>query len=417
MSRTLHCALALVVTGAAPVRAAAPVPDCVTQASATFQRGAFAEVVEQATRCWQDTRHPRAHYLVAMAHLALDQDALAVLALRRYLADDLTDEPTRSVTVAKLRLDEARARIVAVTLQISPPPGTDAVVKITAERPAGERPAMTLTVDAAALETGADGPLLRLDPGAWTLTVRRAGFLPAQQPVELAAGAAPMAVSFTLTPAPRAPAPVAPPPSEPPPPRFPTRPWLIASGVAGGVMVVAGAPLLAVGTLNSSHALQQAPKDCADGPALDECRKQVARHTGMRGVGAGLLGAGVGALAAGLTGLAPQVRARRIAWAVELGVGLGVAGVGAALVATGLRSFNAINTDNTDPQRRWSDAYAGEVGAQADRHAAGAGLLGAGVGLALGAGAGLLVQRLAGTRADGRARLRLEPAAGLRLRF
>lgn len=403
------CALVLLTSSSAA--AAPPLPECVGVATERFQSREFAAAAEAAGQCWQATQHPRAQFLIAMARLAQNHDAQALVALERYLGADLQGEPPRSVATARLKRDEARARTVAVTLQLAPPLAEGEQAEISATRDDDR------SIVVPPIERDANGPLLRLDAGAWTVTVSRPGFVSATQAVQLAGDARERALEFAMQ---REqvdePEPGPPPPPPPPVPKFPRGLWVATTVGNGAVVVISGLVALPVGIVATNRRLQISTEECSPGPALDRCRADFARQTGVRGGGAGALGAGLGLLTSGLTGLAPTARARRIGWGVEFAGGVVATAVGATLLALGLRKFNAVNTNNDDPALYWARPFQVEALGYSTQYTAGAGLLGAGIGLAIGAAAGLLVQ----SRVDGRgraARLRLEPATGLRLRF
>ncbi len=426
---SLRLSLAVVILPMSAARAAAPVPECITAASRSFQSGDFKAVIDQAERCARTGWHPRAHYLAAMAHRALEQDALAVLALRRYLAGDLRDELPRTIAVAKARLAEAQARLIAVTLRLSPAIAAGEQLEVTAERRVGDTVTSLLIVQSSELERHAGELLLQLDAGTWSVTVVRSGHPPVQGSLELVAGGGPQVLSLapaevsTAPAQPEVAAPVVPAPAperEPAPrpasaPTFPRKLWLGSSVTAGGLLVVGGTIPLGLGVRAMSRAGATAPGMCTPGPALASCREAMAAGATLRSAGAGLIGAGVGALASGLTGLAPNPRQRRSAWLVEAAVGGAVTAVGVTMLGLMTPAFNAVNTGNDDPSLHWGDEYTREVVGLSHLHATGAGLTGAGIGLALGAVTGLVVQRRAGRGVTRRARL--EPSLGLRLRF
>lgn len=412
MSQASRCLLLLaaMTVATSSVHAAPPeaAPPCITQASESFQRGDYVTTVDEARNCWNTSGHPRAHYLEAMGNIALHRDALGLLALERYLGGDLAAESPRSVTVAKLRREEARARTVPVTLNIAPPPGKGVDVKITAVRTAGDSSMTSFTVSNADLEVGADGPLLRLDAGVWKLVLERPGYQAAQEAVELRVGEGPRKLEFAMQLERAAPAtpvvaktPVGAVGVGEPVDRvdqggfdgkagvpFAVAKKSMVGGVsAGGISALLGVVLVGVGIAKNGKA-----EACHSAFGAESCWDALAGSLRMRAAGAGLIGGGVGLLAGGLTWRFGDARTRRKGWIAEAALG------GAALVGGAVWTQLSLRELKSSKGGNWTDFY-NDHHAQ-PQHAAGVAVVGLGVGLVISSITGLVVQRMY----DGRGR-------------
>lgn len=380
-------AILLVDAMGGPAPSGAEVDRCVQTMGDLLQRENFADVVEAAILCEKEAGHPRIDYFFGIAHLALGHPSLTIEALERYLANESKSEPEALRERARGRLEQAKEQAGRVLLRVLPTLPLDKVY-ITVrherdEKPRSEKPIGTR-------ETIDGRVAVWLDPGRSRITVRAAGFIPAERELEVAAGVHDVILDLTLG--------VRPPsqPSPRPEPRpegvFPRRPWLIAAGATGGAFAVGGLVMLPTSGALAGQRLES-QQDCVSDAGLDQCRQQLARLTGFRGVGAGLAGAGLAALAGGMTALLPRPGLRRTAWLVEAGVGIALAAAGVTSLTFGLRSFNAVNLDSSAGALRWEEAYRQEIAAHTRVYLLGAGLLGAGVGLGIAATVGLVVSQ------------------------
>ncbi len=384
--------LILSVSAAAPAAALPAAPPCVDETTNLLQRKEFASALTAAEHCLARTEHPRSLYLAGVAHLALGQHAQAILVLQRYLAEDARGEPERLRAIADSRLEQAKTLAVPVLLRIVPAIA-DGEASVVARHEADERAPIQTPI--ASLKERAGGRVLWLDPGAYQVTVRVEGRLPATRSVTVDVGTTELVFNALLQRPVATPAP--PPPSPPPAPPFPRRRWLALTGAAGGMQVVTGLSMVALGWVRSTQQLDMGAANCMPILALDRCRDRLARGVTLRGAGAGLLGAGLGTLVGGLTALVPRPARRELAWKIEVGVGGGMLLAGAVLLG-GLRGFNHLNTDASPDALLWEARFKNGAIGSAGWYALGGGLVGAGIGLGASAALGLLVQQLVPAR-------------------
>lgn len=378
------------------------VPPCVEQLAPLLQRQEFDALRVAAASCEAETDHPRTRYYAGLAHLALGRPERAVLLLQRYLHDDAPDEPPRLRQWAEVQMQQAQSNTGIAEIRIKPA-AAEGDFQVTVECLDWDEP---LKLFASELDQQDGHPIVRLSPGAYTITATRAGLVPARQEFVISAAGESVSIALSLRPHPK------PKTEKPTEPRFPTRAWVGAwSGVAGAAFI-AGLPTLLVGRSRGIRT----PSACDDSiEAIDRCRTALAAATMMRASGVGLLGAGAGVLIGGLSSLAPTTRQRRIAWTVETSLGGALLVAGAALFGTARGSFNAIN-NSTDPElASWGEAFRLRLYPSERNVIVGGALLGAGLGLGLSAALGLASPRFARTPSN-RARLHLEPD-GLLLSF
>ena len=253
-----------------------------------------------------------------------------------------------------------------------------------------------------------DNNAIFLPPGSYAVSVARAGLMPARQQVTITTPGDTLEITLSLKL--RPPSTPTPAPTEP---SFPRRAWAGAWSGVGGVVLVSGAPMLAVGLGRSSST----PAKCSmDAPSTDRCRADLARSTMLGAAGGGFLGSGVGVLIGGLTGLARTQRQRRTAWIVETSVGGLATLTGAILLGVAARSFNGIN-NNADPDApAWGYDFRVSLLPSERGFFSGAVLLGAGVGLGTSALLGLVSPKLLARSDRAQARWHLQ-ADGFRLEF
>lgn len=371
----------------APEGAPPSVPPCIAEIVAHSQREAYAEMLLAANRCEEATHHPRTQYYAGIAHLGLQHYAQAILRFRRYLGESAA-EPSRLRDVADARLAQAMQAAGSVTLVITPPVDPSGVrVEVQPEATS------SFAVGLEQLEAGDDGARLWLDPGSQRIEVRGKGTSVVRK-IFVSAGEN-TSLEIALAPKPQ-PKPVAPTYTRP---VFPRRPWFSAISVASGASVVAGVALIPIGQLQLRGVANYSPAVCEPGPELNTCRDSLARAANLRGLGAATLGAGLGVLVGGVTALVSTQTARTRAWWGEFGGGLALSLTGAVLLGVSHGRFNRANTDASENALLWEDTrYDRTLSYSAGGYAAGAGLLGAGVGLVASAAAGLLVQRYGKTR-------------------
>jgi hypothetical protein len=405
--------LLMIAMAGKPTAAAPPaVPPCVEEVNALLQREDFAGVLLAAERCGVKTAHPRAFYFAGVARIGLGQHAHAILELQRYLANDAPDEPKRLREVAGSRLVQAKAQSVPVLLRIAALDGEDEI-RVTAEPEvqSGE----PIRTPWTALEERDGGRVLWLDPGRYRVTIRDGGQLTATRPLTVVTGGAEIVLNVSL----EAPVAAVAPPSPPPVFVFPRRAWFAVTGSTGGVNVLAGLSVLSLGWVQGNRQFGTSATSCQPITSiteLDRCRGIFAEVVTRYGAGAGLLGAGLGVFAGSLTALVQNPARRKLVWRIEVGIGGGVLLTGAVLLGVGLRNFNHLNTDASSAALLWGGEYRDRVSERADQYAAGAGLVGAGIGLGTTAALGLLVQRLVPVRTAAARRWQVQ-SQGLAIAF
>lgn len=275
--------------------------------------------------------------------------AHAVTYLARALAGDLPAELRRQA-LADLARARARTHAAAIQLILRDPPGRLTVV---ARRAATDAPALHHELTPST-DTTQHIVVLALDPGAWTIELRRGGDLRVSRTVEIQANQPPILLTELRT------TPIVQPPTSKLRPRL-----ALAGGVTGSALALVGAGLLIHGQARVATTAMSMP----DGRCPLDCDLLTLRSTG-----AGLLGGGFGVVAGSLPALAPH-RARRVVWASELSLGAAVFIAGLVTAGTGGARFNAS-----------SDASLHS----AALHTTGAAFMGLGIGLATTALAGLI---------------------------
>jgi hypothetical protein len=222
------------------------------------------------------------------------------------------------------------------------------------------------------------GATLRLDPGAWHISVADPRFTAESTRVQLPADPA-RTISWALRPL-----------------QDPRRARRFAGAVAGAGVAVAvvGVGLLATGQSRWSRTLDLRVESCGEVYALGHCHTRLATAGNLRIAGGALLGVGLGGVIAGLTTLANNPKRRRQAWIAELALGAASMVGGAVLTDRGRATFHAVHPTIQDQQMAWTDPrYLDSSRRGAGLAQLGAAWAGLGGGLALGALAGLLADR------------------------
>lgn len=346
---------------------------CVRAASEALERGEFEAAGLRGEACH---RHGEARGLVVAAQgwLRAGRLARASLAARKFMTfGPATDR--RGKRSARLVLDTVAEQAGTVSLALAPAVGGGEPVVVTAERL--DPPAAPFKVAWDELDEG-DGASVALEPGTWALTFARPGYAERRIEVTSAAGqATTVAVDMVAETGEQA----------TPPPKFVDRrrrAWAIAAPAVAAPAIAGGAALLGVGL----PPLGQVYGDmsCRAGGDVDDCRRPAAGLTERSGGGAALLGGGLGVAVAGFSGLVRRDVARRRLWIGEAVAGGALAVGGAVLLTYGGTAFATANTAAT-----WDAARTGRAGRF---YIAGAGLLGAGLGLAATAAVGLVAEAI-----------------------
>lgn len=375
--------------------AIAPPPACVREATEALARGETEVAARRGEACHAEEGHAQGLLLASQAWLQAGRLAHARLDAERFLALGTGSKSVRKV--AELVRDTATQRSGTAWLAVSPAATGDAGT-ITATRADPGWPTLRARWD----ELGVDGDAatLVLDPGAWAVTIARPGFHELTIEVTCAEGQV-TTIAADLIPADSGPAPG--PATATEAPRRRGR-WAIAGGAIGGAAMIGGAAIYAAGFRPLAGVFQG--MSCGPDASTDRCRRPIAGLLERTAGGAAMLGAGAGVLVGGLSGLVRDESARHKLWMAEAIVG-GVATGGAiALLARGSAYFSTANTD--DPWPRALVARGGEL------YVAGAGLVGAGLGLAATAATGLIVELVQRRSARRTARWRFD---GVALRF
>lgn len=317
-------------------------------------------------------------------------DAHAVAYTREYLALRSLSPADRQEAQAQLREAESNVGLVAVTVAAEPG-GQGPLVLVARHVP---RESSDIRPDLSfAVSTGATAKLA-LDPGVWTIRAQGAGYVAAEQRLDLLKGQAP-AIAFQLARTPvESTGPVLPQPVIDVPPEVVKR---TARGlqIGGGLVAVAGLAMLGSGAFGVGKAAK-CTNETNQGSCVDNLRDGLLR----RDIGVATLGAGVGLLVGGLTWKIGDAATRRRAWIAEAAVG-GVALVaGMILVPISFGSFNQNNDANriaandataggTSPT--WDEHY--EKYRRSAGHAVSSVAFGLGLGTLVSAGTSLVLQR------------------------
>lgn len=314
------------------------------------------------------SRHGAGHYAHAVAYT------------REYLA--ISGLPAADRQEAEAQLKEAQSNVGTVKVTVAVEPGGEGPWTLIARHVAREsgdiRPDLPFTAAAGA-------PVdLALDPGVWTIRAAGAGYVAAEQRVEVSKGAA-SAISLSLAPAPEevgpAGTPTAPQTKDIPP--VVVRRSLLGFGIAGGLAAVAGISVLGVGAAGVKSA-----GDC-DETNAGQCVAELRDGLMLRDLGVAALGSGVGLLVGGMTWKIRDAKARRTGWIVEAGVGAAALIAGMVLIPMTMRSFNGAN--DTGSIRDWGTHY-GDNKALVG-HAVSSAVFGLGLGTLVSAGTSLGLQR------------------------
>lgn len=350
-----------------------PAPGCVRAADEALARGQVEGAARRGEACFRTGGHPQGLLLASQAWLQAGRLAHAHLAARRYLSLPAADDRAGR-TVAELVAESAAREGGTVHLAVGPSVAPEEAVTVTARR-AGDDEALVLRARWDELvESGA--ATLVLDPGAWTVSIGRPGYVEAQVEIASAKGQVTTAAAdMTRTPRPS---------STQPEERRRRRGWAIAGPVIGGAGIAAGAALVAVSGRAASEVFRD--MSCGTSAGVAECRRPAAIWTERGGGGAAALGAGVGVLVAGLTGLASDERVRRWLWTTEAVAGGLMAGAGVGLLGHGTSYF--VTANRSEP---WSGAA---VARGEGLYTAGFGLVGASIGLVTTAAGGLIADAL-----------------------
>lgn len=377
--------------------AAAP-PACVREATEALGRGEAEAAALGGEACFEAEGHAQGLLLASQAWLQAGRLAHARLDAERFLALGTGSRSARKV--AELVRDTATGRAGTAWLAVSPAVASGSAGTVTATRADPAWPPLRARWDELGVDEGA--ATLVLDPGEWTVTIARPGFRELEIPVTCAEGeVTTIAVDLIAEGGgPPAPAPTAPPRVDP----RSRRPWGIAGGAVGGAAVLGGAVTFGLGFRPLVAVLHS--MSCGTDAEVDGCRRPLAGLIERTAGGAGLLGAGAGVLVGGLSGLVPGESARHKLWIAEAIVGGVMTGGGIGLLVRGSSSFSAANTG--DPWQRERVQRGGEA------YVAGAGVLGAGLGLAVTAATGLVIELVERRRGRRAARARRD---GLMLRF
>jgi hypothetical protein len=297
---------------------------------------------------WLAASDPAALVQAAECRAGADHSAHAVAYLTHALTLDL---PSDLAARARTALAAARPRTVAVPVELDLHADGPAAVRVTPG--AAAAPVLQFTLPPG---PGAHRLRLGLHRGRWRIDLVRGDRLDTRV-VDVADRPPPVVFH------------------EPAPPGPGSRRAAhlrLAGGIVGGALAVPGFGVL----LHAHLTLLRAGSLLTSGAGCDPygpCRPDLAAAADLRSTGAAILGGGLGVLGGALTASLRRPRSRRIAWSVELGLGGALTAAGAALGAVAGANFNTKLAGQADPD--WLFTLA-------DRHAAGAALLGLGVGLA-----------------------------------
>jgi hypothetical protein len=220
-----------------------------------------------------------------------------------------------------------------------------------------------------------------LAPGAYRLAASARGFKKVEQ--QFTVDRDPVALDLRFEPEPV---------PEPKPKPSKSDPWLVGQAVGGGVLLVGGIAVLAVGSGNWRTTLDS--YDAYAGKNVqnwDIAADNLFKSWKTYGAGAGLLGAGFGVgMGAVLTHYERKLSKPKTVWAIETGIGAGLAILGGILIG---RAGSNLSATQDGHARNFDNLESGVRGDFAGmQHGVGGGsaLLGFGTGLALSGVLGLI---------------------------
>lgn len=331
-------------------------------ARALYGQREYVAAARHYERLWLDVGTPKYLYNAAAAREAAGHPASALALWTRYEASPGVEEEERAEL--KQRLEEMRARLIAITVTVMPADVLGPGATFWCERAEGVPPE-SFDIPARLIAGAAPGSFtLYLDPGAWELRLSPASALP-----EYTTASAPMQVTqspgqLVLPLSQRADA------GTPAAPDRDARRLTLGLGGASGGIALLGIIVLAVAKKPTPEMDTVVDKD--------ESR----RFLRQVGLGAGLVGAAIGlGAAAGLETLAATRRRHHI----QLGVGGGLAFGGLVLHL----SFWKVYRDKTDRSSAITENGMNEQRAPRGISAA---MLGAGAALMAGVGMSHLVR-------------------------
>ncbi|MCY0989820.1 hypothetical protein OV203_21965 [Nannocystis sp. ILAH1] len=371
------------VTADAPAASASSKEQRVAAAYQQFEKQRHVEAALEFEALWRDFKEPRFLFNAAVTRYTARHYAHAVAYLNEYLA--LAEVKGADRDEAKAQLEVARREVSSVQVRVQAN-GVAGAPTVTArwvsELASDLRPQLPVAV---APSGAAQSGVIQLDPGTWVVRAEAPGAEPAEVQIKVAAGA-PVTAELALKPLPKETSPET--PTKPGPDNSP-----LVRRTAGFVALGDGLGLAAVGIVVTAvgqatrfgPALKTDPMNCADWPTLVECSSKLRSGAELRGVGTGLVGAGLGLVATAPIWFARNEKARRVAWAVETGLG-GAALIGGIVgVVLSARGFNEANAT---PNATWQSVSEGVKG-PATTYAAATAITGFGVGVVTGAGLGL----------------------------
>lgn len=336
-------------------------------ARALYGEREYVAAARHYERLWLDIGTPKYLYNAAAAREAAGHLASALALWTRYEASPGVEDDERAEL--KQRLAEMRARLVAITVTVTPANVLGPGATFWCERADGIPPE-SFEIPARLVADAAPGNFtLHLDPGAWQLRLS-----PASALTEYSTVSAPIQVT-------QAPGEVMLPLSQPSlvdsgpaaPERDVQRLTLGLGGASGGAALL-GIIVLTVATVNKPAS------DMKEDPEVDtEASKRFLRQVGL---GAGLVGAAIGlGAAAGVETLAATRRRHHI----QLGVGGGLAFGGLLFHVIAWKVFH-------DDIGSFSEISEASVDEQRAPRGISAAMLGAGAALMAGAGMSYLVR-------------------------
>ncbi len=331
-------------------------------ARALYGQREYVAAARHYERLWLDIGTPKYLYNAAAAREAAGHPASALALWTRYEASPGVEEEERAEL--KQRLEQMRARLVAVTVTVMPADVLGPGATFWCERAEGVPPE-SFDIPARLIAGAAPGSFtLYLDPGAWELRLSPASALPeyttASAPMQVTQSPGQLVMPLSQRSLADAGTPAA-------PDRDARRLTLGLGGASGGIALL-GIIVLAV-----------AKKPPPEGELADKHATKRSLH--RVGGGAGLVGAAIGlGAAAGLETLAPTRRRHYI----QLGTGAGL-----ALVGLLMHGILVANFTNSNPGPSVATGYASR---QRVLWGTSAAMLGAGAALMAGVGASYLVR-------------------------
>ncbi len=152
----------------------------IAEASARYEEGDYIGAAEQLEQLATKTQQPRFLYNAGLARLAASHRAHAIVHLQNYLARTVADGTTPMRNDARARLDQLRAEVRSVQLQVEPG-GALRELRVTArylgrdkrKGPRGDaRPLLEVGVD-----RNTSFQTLFLDPGYWQVVAESRSYL------------------------------------------------------------------------------------------------------------------------------------------------------------------------------------------------------------------------------------------------